>query len=497
MSAFTRLIRHTASYFTGRMAILLAGLIALPVTTRLLPKEGYGLMSLIFLLITIVTALSAFGFPQATTRYFSEQAERGRQQLARFCSSMMVGAMTAGLMAMLVVFIVNLGLAKTESFGDMAPYLSYALVLILIRQTSSVCLQIFRGNHQTFAYNIFNIANRYLSIGFIIVLLVFVEKDVGSVFIGTIVVESIVLLVTVAYLFRHRFLGWFRPESTQIRRAIYFGTPLVFADLMVSLVASSDRFAIQYFLGADSVAAYSVAYDVSDYVAILFASPVQLAILPIIYSLWAQEGADATRRFLGNTINLSLAVVIPMIAGFAVVGPDVVTFLASDKYADSGAIVGTVAFGVIIGSIHFLLFTGLLIHEKTLVITVLNGSAALFNLAMNIVLIPIFGIIGAAYATIATYILLNTATYFVSRRYIPINLDWVLLLKSLAVAGLMYWLISTIGTVSSIRILDVLARTAIGAAFYGVAIYGLEPRVRSGVADLLKRLKLMRQSDAL
>lgn len=487
MSAVADLLRHSVSYFFGRIAVLLAGLISLPLMTRLLSKEDYGLMSLVFLAITIATSFSALGFPQSTTRYFAEYAGRGGRALLVFCSTMAFGAAVTSTAAMLVVILASLALANTESFADLAVHLRYAVVLILLRLVSSVCLQIFRGNQQTFAFNLFNIATRYLSIGVIVLLIIYVHQDVTAVFVGTIYVEAAILLVALVYLYRRRLLGWIKPDSTKIKRAIVFGMPLVIADLMVTLVASSDRFAIQHFLGPDSVAIYSVAYDISDYVAIMFASPLQLAILPIVYSLWSSEGEEATKAFLNKAVNLSFVVVIPMIAGFSVVGPDIVTTLASDKYAESGKLVPFIAAGVMLGSIHFLLFTGLLVREKTLVITILNGIAAFSNLALNIVLIPRFGIIGAAYATITTYILLNITTYFVSGRYLKIHIEWSLILKALVTSAGMSLAIMNLGDMTGYTLIDVLIKTLIGATLYLGTLYMIEPRVRNLVQESLSK----------
>ena len=488
MTALTKLIRHSLSYFSGRLAVLLAGLISLPIMARLLPKEDYGVMSLVFLAITITTSFAALGFPQSTTRYFAEYAAKSKKMLADFCSAMMVAAIAAGLVATAVIFAASFVLGQSASFADMAVHLRYASVLILIRLVSSVLLQIYRGNQSTFAFNLINVANRYLTLGLIILLLVYVFHDVTAVFVGTILVEAVIMTIAVVHLAKRRFLHSVRPRTDAIRRAIRFGMPLVIADLMVTLVASSDRFAIQYFLGADSVAVYSVAYDISEAVAILFASPLQLAILPIVYSLWSNEGEEATQAFLNKALSLSTVIVLPMIAGFAVVGPDIVTLLASDKYVESGIIAPYVATGVMLGSVHFLLFAGLLLHERTQVITVLNAIAAGVNLTLNILLIPRFGIMGAAAATIATYIVLNTITFVVSGRHLAIRFDVVLIVKSIAITSAMVLIISGIDSITGAKFADALITAAIGATFYAVAFCAIDAKIRGFAKDLLAKV---------
>ena len=492
MGALSSLLRHSLSYFFGRMAVLLAGLISLPLMTRLLPKEDYGLMSLVFLAITITTSLAALGFPQSTTRYFARYAREGQQALREFCSTMTFGGAIAGALATAMLFLASLVLLNTESFASMAVHLRYAAILVLIRIVTSVFLQIFRGNQQTMLFNAFNIATRYLTIGTIVLMLFYVRQDVTSVFLGTIYVEAAVMLFAFVFLLRRKLLGRTKPAPPQLKKAIKFGMPLVFADLMVTLVASSDRFAIQYFLGPEAVATYSVAYDISDYVAIIFASPLQLAILPIVYSLWSDEGKEATREFLNKAVNMSLVIVIAMVVGFGIVGPDVVTTLASDKYIDSGKLIPFVACGVIMGSIHFLLFTGLLLQEKTAVITALNASAAATNLVLNILFVPRFGIVGAAYATILTYAFLNTITYLVSSRYLAVRLDLVLLVKAAAAAAVMGWILVAIGDPSGIAIADIALKVLLGAFLYVGSMLAIDHRARDFVREFLDRRRSSR-----
>ena len=489
MRASVSLVHNVLSYFSGRVAILLAGLISLPITTRLLSQDDYGVMSLVFLTITVVSSLAAMGFPQSTTRFFSEYSDTSTPTLRTFCTTMTKGALASGLLAMVAVLLIALWLESTPSYSGMASHLKYAVVLLPIRLVSSVFLQIFRGNQQTFAYNLFSISNRYLTIAAIVALLLYVYGDVAAVFVGTIAIELAVLLVAAVYLVRKRFIGWIGSDYTLVSRAIRFGAPLVVADLMVSLVASADRFAIQFFLDSSSVAIYSVGYDIADYVATMFANPLQLALLPIVYKLWSNQGQEVTQEFLNKSISLSTAIIVPMIAGFAVVGPDVVTTLASEKYAESGQLIRLIAPGVILGSVNFLFFIGLLLHEKTRVITVLNGSAVVLNLLLNILLIPSFGIKGAVYATIATYVTLNIVTFITSNRYLSIRIELPILAKVVIASICMTVVITWIPDVSEYRIANALTRTAVGAIVYSGLLICLDSMIRDTVRTQLHRIR--------
>jgi O-antigen/teichoic acid export membrane protein len=400
---------------------------------------------------------------------------------------MTVSAGFAAMGAAVIMFLVAVALSQTESFGQVAYHLRYVAILILIRVISNVFLQIFRGDQQTLVFNLFMIANRYLAILSSVLLIIYVYKSVKGVFLGTIYVETLVAVLGLVYLIRRRRIGKAQLSLGQMRRAVKFGLPLVVSDFLVSLVSSSDRFIIQYFLGSSAVAVYSVAYDISDYVAVMFSSPLQLAILPIVYSLWSKEGQEATRVFLSKAVNLSLVIVIPMIAGFSVVGPDIVTILASEKYVDSRELVPIIAVGVMLGSVNFLLYTGLLLYEKTVLVTILNTMAAVVNIVLNVLWIPRYGIIGAAYATVLTYIMLNVLTYRISGRYFEIHIEWSLLVKAVLSAGGMMAAILYMGDLTGSAIVNVLIKAGSGAVLYACTMLLIEARTRQRVKEMFVR----------
>jgi O-antigen/teichoic acid export membrane protein len=176
-----------------------------------------------------------------------------------------------------------------------------------------------------------------------------------------------------------------------------------------------------------------------------------------------------------------------MIAGFSMVGPDVVTILASEKYADSGKLVPIIALGVMLGSVNFLLYTGLLLHEKTVVVTILNTMAAMVNIVLNVLWIPRYGIIGAAYATALTYIMLNVVTYRVSSRYFKIHIDWSLLFKAMLSTGAMVLAIFYMGDLTGSTIVNVLIKAVSGAVLYACTMFLIEARARQSAKEILGR----------
>jgi O-antigen/teichoic acid export membrane protein len=88
---------------------------------------------------------------------------------------------------------------------------------------------------------------------------------------------------------------------------------------------------------------------------------------------------------------------------------------------------------------------GIFIEGKTKYIPYVTGAGALVNVVFNYLLIPAWGIMGAAYATLASYIVMAAGLYFVSQKFYPIkyeNKKIILIFVSLLLVGFPYYLIA-------------------------------------------------------
>jgi O-antigen/teichoic acid export membrane protein len=468
---------------------MVAGFISMPFLTRVLTKEDYGLMSLVLLSLTFFSTVAAFGFPHAVTRFYYDNKIKGeRKYLRQFCTSLSTGSAMSGMIAVILAIAFSYVLEKNRSFADMAYYIRFASVLIFIRVVSGVVMQIFRADKMPFIYNLIEIIKRYLTVLFVVVLVIYYLRNIKGVLIGTIVVEGLLLLICLIALYFRGNLDLNFGSLTPMVEAVKFGFPLVMADLLTTIVASSDRFVIQYFLNAEAVASYSVAYDLSEYIGMLFASPVQLAIMPIMFEIWVKDGYDRTSEFVSRAIKYSFIIVIPIACGFSVMGEQVITLVASEKYSEAGILVPFIISGVMISSMHFLFFSGLLIQKKSVTLLFINLSGGILNIILNFLLIPRFGILGAAYATLVTYIFILLVTYNISSKYLKINIDWKLISKVLIISIIMVVLIISIGSTTDSLILDLFLKTIIGIMFFGSSLLAVDREMRNLIFQKIKTI---------
>jgi O-antigen/teichoic acid export membrane protein len=241
------------------------------------------------------------------------------------------------------------------------------------------------------------------------------------------------LTVYVALIGYRRYQLGLQFDRSLLRAMNHFGTPLVPAALALWAINLIDRFFINGYKGQAENGIYSLAVRVSS-VIIFVMTAFQLAWPAFAYSIKDDGIAKRTYSYvltylLFATCWLSLAL--------GVLAPWLVRILAPNEFHRSAEAVPVLCFATAAYSGYSVLAIGIGRMRQTQFNWVVSGAAALVNVAFNIVLIPRYGMMGAAIATLAAYLALFVGMWLRSRRIYPVPYQWrrILTLASVA-AGL-------------------------------------------------------------
>jgi len=257
-----------------------------------------------------------------------------------------------------------------------------------------------------------------------------------------------------------------------IARAIAYGAPLAVAGAAHLFLSYGDRLVIERFLGLDAVATYSVPYDIAERLGDLLLLPAQLAVVPIIFRLWSEEGSRATGQFVSQVFTYMIAVLIPAAALYAIFSREVIVLLASSKYEESAALTPYLLPGVLLGSMNFIVVVGHTIRKETARLALNVFAAAVLNVALNLLLVPFWHLVGAAVATTIAYAMLVALNYWQSRDVVTLRLDGPVIRKALLAALVMIALVWGLGPVSALPLVDLSVRATAGAGM-AVLSFGL------------------------
>jgi len=201
-------------------------------------------------------------------------------------------------------------------------------------------------------------------------------------------------------------------------KAIRLGIPLALSGMAYFVLEAGDRIIIRRELGAAEVGRYQIAYVVGSVVILL------LVFTGYAWSPRFAEVRDKSKRWAlaAQSRDSLYRLLIPAILGITLAAPMTLRIVAPPSFQPSSLtvvvfVVALAAFPVAAsGATGQLLIT----LRRGKAVGLVTGAAAVANVVLNLLLVPIIGIVGAAIATLAAYMLLA----FVQRRVLPAVPVW-------------------------------------------------------------------------
>lgn len=177
--------------------------------------------------------------------------------------------------------------------------------------------------------------------------------------------------------------------------------PLIPHYLSMTVLGSSDRIMIASICGASFTAFYSVAYNISSLMNMLISS-INSSFIPWFY----QRMKDADYDSISRVSRMLLVVVGLTCLAPALFGPEIVSILGSEAYREGIWVMPSVSAGVYFTFLYTLFSNYELYYEHSKFIMTASVSAAMMNIVLNSVFLPVFGFVAAGYTTLACYMAL-------------------------------------------------------------------------------------------
>lgn len=432
----TGLFKNLTIYGVGDVATNLVSFLLLPVYVRHLTPVDYGIIGLLLSVEVVAKIVFRFGLDGSFMRlYFDCPDERAKQTLA----STLFGFLLLVDGAILVLVTPFAGPVSTALFG--VP--GYGLVLLLtllnifVMGFSFLPFHVLRIEQRSRQFVAFTFAR---SAGTLVVRLLLVV-GLGMGVLGVVLADVVVSAVITAALVG-RYAALLRPSfsTSVLREALAFGLPRLPHGLAHQIVAVADRYVLRVFASLHEIGLYSIGATFGLALK-LFLSAFEYAWAPFYFATMKEPNAKVTFSLVTT---YGVAVLAWMAAGVSAMARDVVRLMTTPEFFDAAHVVPLVAIGVLLQGVYLLTSIGLNITKNTKSYPVATGIAAATSVAANVLLVPRFGIVGAAGANALAYGALAGASYVLSQRVYPIAYEWGRLAK-VALAALAAYAVAMAG----------------------------------------------------
>ncbi len=456
-------------------------LISFPILTRILSVEEYGNLALFNATVSILMSVAKCGITTSFIRAYAgvETADDDRRR--RLYSSAIGASLALGLGIAVVYTIVIFFLG--DYFGRaLTAVLLIAGLPILIGDARDLFFAFLRAEERVLTLSLVGLVMRVGSVTTGILACVLLLSGLTGYIVGVIVFEAVIMLLLGLHFLR-RGLFSFRLVSPPVaRQLLIFGAPLLLFELSSLVNDYADRFLISHFLGSAQVGIYSVGYNLAMYVQGMITAPLWMAIFPIYTKIWESEGPAKTSEFLDVFLNYYLALAVLIVVGVAVTSRELITLLATPKFAAAASITPFVIASVMLYGTTHITAAGFYLAKRTKTIALLTLGCATLNILMNLFLIPAYGILGAAYATVASYLVLTVLVTGFSRGLLRVK--WPLRSLAIYLGAAVVSAYLTIHIEHQNLLISLLLKSFVTVASYSTIVLVLDSRLRDAALRL-------------
>lgn len=490
MSSTGKALRQAALYAGFQGAGMLVSFVSFPILTRWLSVSEYGSLAIVNATVMMLAAVAKSGLGTAMLRqYAAVQADpAGQRQLVS--SAFWTALSMWGIVAVVYLIVGRAYLQQTMQLQIGLTLI--AIVMVATGTTRDLYQAFLRAQDFVIRSNVFQLALRVAVVGGGLGFLLASENRVLGFFIGSALAE----LCGVAYVWGRVAFGgglrWRDAHWSQSRVLLAFGLPLLtyeFASLLNDYV---DRFLIARFIGLAAVGQYSVGYNIASYAQAMTTAPMWMSVFPIYTRIWESQGREPTERFLSSVLATYTAVACGVVMVAFVASDELIHVLASAKFSEAGVILPMVCTAMMVYGTTHILGAGFYLQRRTALLAGLTAGAAAFKATLNFVLIPRYGIEGAAWATIASYVALTAAITILGSRYIRVHVSIGRTAIHLGSAVLTGVAVSHIAF--NVPALTLVAKACGGVLLYAALLLALDRSLREAARTALRRLPLRSSS---
>ncbi|OGO65803.1 MAG: hypothetical protein A2029_12985 [Chloroflexi bacterium RBG_19FT_COMBO_47_9] len=400
------LIQHSFQYLLGRIIPGAVSLLALALYTRLMSSDQYGLYALTIAAMSMINAVCFQWLNLSLGRFLP--AHEGRPQ--KLLATSLIGFL------MLVVATGVLGLAVAWLWPDknLRWLIIFAVTISWAQAWFDLNLKLVNARLEPIRYGLLSSIKASIAVSLGTSLL-YLGLGVPGILLGL-----MVGLLVSPLLVRKHWLGLSvqNYDTRLLKDFIVYGAPLTLAFLLTLVLDVSDRFFLGWFMNAKVVGAYAAAYDLAQLFLGMLMGIVHLAAFPLAVRALEEEGYEGACNQLRQNALLLLSISLPATVGLVLLAGNVVTVVLGVTFRKEAAIIiRIVALAIFVGGLKSFYFDysfQLARKMRGQVLAIL--LAAIANVGFNLWWIPVYGALGAAYATLGAFIVGLFVSVYLGRK---------------------------------------------------------------------------------
>ena len=424
--------KHTIIYSLGNLSSKLIGFVLLPLYTTHLSTTEYGMWGTLEAVMLFVATVFGFRLSTAMMRWYSTEKNDYKKKSIIY---------TAFISTVFVAIFINIALFpfrnqlsllffKNYEFANYFPLLFLSASFEILNH---IAFDLIRIKEKSIFFVVITTLKLFTILILNIYFIVYLNMGIKAIIISQMIGSGLLTLLSLPFILKH--VNW-KFDFQLLNEMFKYGFPLIFTSISAMILNLSDRFIIPIFHDYSDNGIYTVGYKIASVVNVVILQSFQLGFLPIAFNMFDKPNA---KRYFSKVLTYFSFILIIAVLALSLFSKEIIeTFAKNQDYWLAYSIIPIICLTFVFKGIQYVFSLGLHYTKKTKYNAYIVLTAAIFHIGLNIILIPIFNIYGAAITTVCSSLLMVILYYHFSNKFYRIDYEITKILKMLIVSILLY-----------------------------------------------------------
>ncbi len=437
------LSKDTAVYGVSTIIGRFLAFLLFPIYTNVFSPDEFGIYTLVYAYLAFLNVVYIYGMDAAFMKYTS--IAEGEEKKKTFSTPYIFVFVTA-IFFSLVFYLSYKPISASMNLDSQYSYLLLYVIGILFFDTLTLIpFNSLRLERKTQKFAIIKVINIVINLGLNLILILEFDYGIEAIFISNFVASIFSFVALLPDVLRKL---KFQIDFQILKKMMKFGIPYLpaaFASIIVQII---DVPIVERLTSTATLGIYRANYKLGILM-MLFVQMFAFAWQPFFLENAKEKNAKEIFAKVLTIFLVSLSSIWIFLSLFI---EDIVTIkimgrtILGEQFLSGLPIVPIILLAYLFNGLYMNFIAGIYIEEKTKYFPLITGLGALVNVLVNLTLIPKMGIMGAAWATLASYIVMAGGLFIVSQKFYRIDYEYKKIAKIFAlifISGITYYYLIT------------------------------------------------------
>lgn len=417
-SIIRRLVANSGIYALASLVSPLVSLVLSPFLAHHLSHSDYGVLLVLNPTIALLTGITQLGLGIAFFRAYSQDYVNSPRKRLHAMATVTKLLFLIAIPVLLILLVLAPRISELLFHSAAFAHLIVLMALVVLFQNLTVPgFSWLRAESRAIPFAMLSVLNLFITLGATLLFVGTFGMGVAGALCAMGGGSALIVAVTLPMILRRAGL---RLHLNIARNLLTFGLSTVPGLLSVWVLQLSDRYLLIHFRSLAETASYAVAYTLGSVVGPLVIVPFSLAWYSMFYTIARKENAADLFRLVFRWYGFVLLLAV---FGLSLTATFLLDLFFPPAYHAAATIIPFVALSTMFYGLFDVVVVGVYIRRRLRFNFIFTPVAALLNVVCNLILIPPYGAMGAAIATLIAYATLTVLAYMVNQKIYPLPFE--------------------------------------------------------------------------